>query len=111
MKTPVLVKRLAVRWERRLDLHDAFISLGCTHLLAVPQEGNHMTALRSPSSSHPPWRELEQGQLLREVRYGHDVEVVFVGGVGNVQGGDHSSLVGGSSGCASAQRITNSAPA
>jgi transposase len=23
-------KRLAVRWERRLDLHDAFVSLGCT---------------------------------------------------------------------------------
>ena len=22
-------KRLAVRWERRLDLHDAFVSLGC----------------------------------------------------------------------------------
>ncbi len=23
-------KRLAVRWERRLDLHGAFVSLGCT---------------------------------------------------------------------------------
>ncbi|CAL9512808.1 hypothetical protein SUDANB1_03663 [Streptomyces sp. enrichment culture] len=22
-------KRLAVRWERRLDLHDAFVSLAC----------------------------------------------------------------------------------
>lgn len=22
-------KRLAVRWERRLDLHNAFVSLGC----------------------------------------------------------------------------------
>lgn len=24
------VKRLAVRWERRLELHDAFVSLGCS---------------------------------------------------------------------------------
>ncbi|MFC9915386.1 transposase [Streptomyces sp. NPDC127197] len=23
-------KRLAVRWERRLELHDAFVSLGCS---------------------------------------------------------------------------------
>ncbi|MEU4098372.1 hypothetical protein [Streptomyces sp. NPDC026673] len=23
-------KRLAIRWERRLDLHDALVSLGCT---------------------------------------------------------------------------------
>ncbi|MFE1585376.1 IS5 family transposase [Streptomyces sp. NPDC058737] len=32
-------KRLAVRWERRLDLHEALVSLACgPHLLETPQE-------------------------------------------------------------------------
>ncbi|MCY0932381.1 hypothetical protein OTB20_40800 [Streptomyces sp. H27-H1] len=25
-----IVKRLAVRWERRTELHDAFVSLACS---------------------------------------------------------------------------------
>lgn len=41
-------KRLAVRWERRTALHDAFASLAWQpHLLETPQEGSPMIVLRA----------------------------------------------------------------
>ncbi|MHC3456062.1 IS5 family transposase [Streptomyces prasinus] len=42
------LKRLAVRWERRLELHDAFVSLACTFICCGTSrrpENDHVTNL------------------------------------------------------------------
>ena len=50
-------KRLAVRWERHLDLHEALVSLGCALICRRRLRSSPAAAAsRSPRSSQPgPW--------------------------------------------------------
>ena len=41
-------RRLAIRWERRLDIHEAFVSLGCALICRVAAGWCAGTSQRSP---------------------------------------------------------------
>lgn len=46
-------KRLAVRWERRTELYDAFVSIACgPHLRAAPQASTTVIVLGAPSDAY-----------------------------------------------------------
>ncbi|MFJ8390717.1 hypothetical protein ACIQ9Q_40790 [Streptomyces sp. NPDC094438] len=48
-----LFKRVAVRWERRTELHDAFVSLACSPSLETAQEAPIVIVLRACRACKP----------------------------------------------------------